>query len=34
VTVASGLQRCDLNDLWSAVEWPSNRGRIAVVTTA
>ena len=32
--MASGLRKCDLNDIWWAVEWPSNRSRIVVVTTA
>jgi len=31
---ASGLRHCDLNDLWWAVEWPSNGRRITAVTTA
>ena len=34
MTAASGLRHCDLSDLGSAVEWPSNRSRIVVVTTA
>jgi len=34
VTAASGLRHCDLNDLWQAVERPSSRSRIVVVTTA
>jgi len=27
------LRHCDLNDLWWAVERPSNRSRVIVVTT-
>jgi len=28
------LRHCDLSDLRLAVEWPSNRNRIVIVTTA
>jgi len=38
VTAAAGqrpvLRYCDLNDLWQAVERPSNRSQIVIVTTA
>ena len=34
VTATSGLRHCDLNDLLQAIERPSNRSRIVVVTIA